>query len=185
MDDALPLEEDPLVSRVAALIGAATPDDARRALRATLTALGGLLPPAERGTLGAALPRRYKRCVGARRLRAMDVDRFFALARRGERVAAGFAREHVQVVCRVLGELLSPAARETVVRSLPAPIAELFAEPPRTEAPPHASAPSTRGHTLATGQPGSSHPLSTSKPEDAHAASVARDGEPHPDTKRS
>ena len=180
------LDEAALTARVGELVGLAGADDARRAVRATLLALGELLPPRERAALGQAVAPPLPTNLGAGAARRMDLDEFFDTVRRREGVGLGFAREHTEVVCRVLGEQLPRELRGEIERALPEAIAELFRERDIDALPPaHPVAAGERHHSLATGRPGSRHPVSTSRPDEAQRHSVADEANPHADTKLS
>jgi uncharacterized protein (DUF2267 family) len=181
------VDEAELVARVSELIGFARSEETCPAIRATLSALGEQLPPRERSALGDALPAPFRAGLGVGAARSLDVPGFFDAVSRREGVAPGFGREHAEVVCRVLGELLPGALRAEIERTLPQSVADLFLGPEAGVTPPgYAVVPVAERHdTLATGHPGSQHPLSSSRPDDTQRHSVAGEDNPHADTKLS
>ena len=182
------MEYAEFIDRVGFLAGLVEREEVERAVAAALGALGERLGEDELHALGTQLPTPL---VGMLRRGehggALDLADFYARVGRREGVGPGFAREHAQVVCRVLGEAMSDDARSIMEAHFPALHAELFAPRPRPGDPPphvHRAQPSV-GATLATGRPGSHHPLSEARPEPAHSHSVARSAHPHEDTKLS
>jgi uncharacterized protein (DUF2267 family) len=182
------VDEAVLIERVAELAGMTEIKDARRAISATLAALAERMPRPEKDLLAEAIPDRWAEMVATTEQGgAVDVEDLVIHVQRREAVPFGFAREHTQVVFRVLAELLPETLLAKLGRALPDDIASLFRRPePPAPPPPH---PTTRRerehHTLATGKAGSHHPLSESAPVDAHSGSVARTDNPHADTKLS
>ncbi len=167
--------------------GLSTMGQASTALRATLAALGERIPDEDRDAIARDLPDEVAAILRKRRYRgAFDVAELFERIRRRERVNLGFAREHGQVVCRVLGEALRDETHQRVERVLPAAFVELL-YPSRSEssAPDHPPARAPGHHTLASGRAGSAHPLSESRPPVAQSHSVVREANPHADTKLS
>jgi len=176
-----------LLREVVRLGGFATPQEALVAIRATVTTLGELLLPEDLGPVAAALPDGLAPLLRKRKLPGtFDVAEFIDRVRRRERVSLGFAREHAQVVCRALGEVLSEDACRKLDRALPDSIAALLRPPPPdAPAPGHHLGQKPGRHTLASGKPGSEHPISESHRETAHTHSVAREANPHGDSKLS
>jgi uncharacterized protein (DUF2267 family) len=167
--------------------GAANVKAAAAALKATLATLGDRLPDHERALLAGALPQRVAKVLHAHRYGGpFDILELYDRVARREGVPLGAAREHVQVVCRVLGEVLPEYVVRALQAAMPSAFAELFIVPP---APgplshhAHVQPPALR--TLASGKPGSLHPLSESRPPGAHSHSVAQERNPHQDTKLS
>lgn len=156
--------------------------------KATLATLGERLPDEESRTLAELLPDRMGMALRVRKQpSSFDLAEFFDRVRQREGTSLGFAREHAQVVCRVVGEVLSEDALRAFDRVLPEPFAELFHPPASDEEPAEygLAKVAQHHHSLATGRPGSQHPLSESRPERAHTHSVAREANPHVDTKLS
>jgi uncharacterized protein (DUF2267 family) len=171
--------------------GFGSAEQAERAIEATLATIGHRLDAGEAEAVARELPAAYAQVLRASRYeRDFDVDELFRRVARREGIDVGFAREHAEVVCQIVGESLSDEGLALLRRHLPPPIAELFApreavEPP--EPAPHrtiARAPAPRT-TLAEGREGSRHPVSEARPERGHAHSVARSADPHGDTKLS
>lgn len=167
--------------------GAATVETAVGALRATLATLGDRLPDDARAILADALPQRVAKVLRAHRYGGpFDVDVLYERVARREGVPLGVAREHVQVVCRVLGEVLPERVARVLEAALPRSFGELFRRPEAGPPPPHrARTEAPALNTLASGKPGSLHPLSEARPPDAHSHSVVRETNPHEDTKLS
>ncbi|HVU00295.1 MAG TPA: DUF2267 domain-containing protein [Polyangiaceae bacterium] len=169
--------------------------DAEAAVEATLEALGAALLPSERRALAEYVPRAFLAAFrSATPVPNLDLDAFFHRVARHERARPGRGREHAQIVCRALSEMLSEDVRQGLVRHVPwlAPLFQLDERPaPPEEIPherPHPETPSDPlegRNTLARGRPGSRHPLSTSRPDRAQTHSVARSDGPHEDTKLS
>lgn len=182
------MDEQTFVTRVTELVGFSDVKQAERAIRATLATLGGQLPARERNALAEALPASYRASLGEDGYRALDRGEFYQLVGLREGVSLGFAREHAQVVCRVLSEQLPRDLCATISQLLPESVADLFLRPSSTPppAPPPHGVPhgGERHHTLATGKPGSQHPISEAKPPGAHSHSVGEQN-PHGDTKLS
>lgn len=163
------LKEKALITRIEHLAGLDTVEEAVAAMNATIAALGERLRETERRALADALPGHLGGRLRHRKHRgAFDIAEFYDRIHRREGVHLGFAREHAQVVCRVLGEILPEEVLRILDDALPKPFAELFRSPPEGEAPPeYRLAHGPQHHTLATGSPGSSHPLSESHPPKA------------------
>jgi uncharacterized protein (DUF2267 family) len=148
------IDEDAFVGRVAELAGMTATKDARQAISATLAVLAEQLPPPEKELVADALPGRWAEMVRTTEQRgAIDAEDLFVGVQRREAVRFGFAREHTQVVCRVLAELTPAALLASVVAVLPEDIGRLFRVPEPPPAPPaHAVTRGEREHTLATGR---------------------------------
>jgi uncharacterized protein (DUF2267 family) len=178
--------ETELLERIMHLGGLDARRDAGRALKATLAALGERLDEDARGALARALPEKLGAMLHRKHRGAFDVAEFYDRVRKREGVSLGFAREHAQVVCRVLGERLPAAKLRELDEGLPESFAALFHPPRQAEPPPEHRLPhGERRHTLATGRPGATHPLSDSAPPGAQSHSVVREANPHADTKLS
>ncbi len=183
------MRHDDLLSRVERM-GGLRRRSAERAIRATLFSLnehfGGPAVDALRRELPGELSSRPSRCS----VRPADLDGFFATVGDTERVPRGFGKEHAEVVCRALGELVSDETAIRLQRELPPAAAELFARPPEAGEPSPYAQPVRHPeevirNTLAAGRPGARNPISSGRPERAHSQSVARSGDPHGDTKLS
>ena len=165
------------------------PRDALRAIRATTAALGECLDEEGRDALASALPRPLaalvRRIGAAREAGSSDPRELYDRVCAREKVNLGFAREHAQAVCRVLGELLPTGAKSVLADELPAGVRELLEGRDEGAPPPHPTAHGPRHHTLATGRSGSAHPISDSAPRRAHEHSVAKNADPHGETKLS
>lgn len=157
------------------------------ALNATLQGVGGGLTEDERRAVAASLPPDCARLLLGARINgcSKSSDLFLELSLR-EKVTLARAVEHAEIVCRALGEILSPTARDRLRHALPE-IAELF-EPHAQEAVPAHPQPSLADapSDLAEGRPRGSRPLSSANPADlAHRHSIARSDDPHAETKLS
>jgi uncharacterized protein (DUF2267 family) len=164
---------------------------AGKALRATLTVLGQRLFDDEARALASSLPTELARVVEASEHDELDGDfgdaEFYERVRRRERSSSGAVHEDVDVVVRMLGELLDDDVRHRLARALP-PRIGLRLLPADAEEPPRHDAP--RAHappvdTLASGRPGSRHPLSEARPRAEQSHSVAVEANPHGETKLS
>jgi uncharacterized protein (DUF2267 family) len=158
-----------------------------RALRATLEALGGLLTPDEREFLAGALPPHSAQILrGSTSTPQGNLHDFLHRVAVREGVRLGLAVEHAEIVCRALGETLSPTSLARLRHALPdlAPLFEPAAEmePPLVQSEPAPDA----LNDLAEGRSGGSHPLASADPLTlAHRHSVARSDDPHAETKLS
>lgn len=191
------IREETVIGRLLEVAPFATAAEARSALDATLTALRSALTDEEALALAEEIDAPWasplrRGCFGGQ----LPPEEIYRVAAAHEERRLSIATEHVQVVCRVLGGLLSPEARERLIHELPLLAPEL--EPPEPGAPAgpeRLRAPPAAEHTLAAGRPGSSRPLSDARPspwsladarpERAHEHSVARSDDPHHDTKLS
>jgi uncharacterized protein (DUF2267 family) len=176
-----------------------TTSEARSALQATLTALRGGLTDDEAQALAEdidapwAAPLREGFYEGE-----LAVEEFYRLVAFHEQRRLSVGAEHAQLVCRVLGGLLSTSTLQRLTRHVPLLAREFDAAP----APQvilcaeHLRAAAAPEHTLAAGRPGSSRPLSEARPdssqalsggrpESGQAHSVAQSDDPHGDTKLS
>ncbi|MGH7280664.1 MAG: DUF2267 domain-containing protein [Polyangiaceae bacterium] len=180
------MNEEALLQRITDLAGLDA-HDASMAARATLGALGERIVYEERAALARELPDDLAALFRGRKYRGrFSVANFFDRVQKREKVSLGFAREHAQVVCRAIGELLSEDAFSSLERRLPEAYAELFRSSQAGEPPTdYRLAKGPNHHTLATGAPGSQHPLSESSPPAASANSVAGAKNPHGDAKLS
>ncbi len=117
--------------------GFATATEAAAAAKATRVTLGERLPDEEFRALAKLLPDRMGKSLRVRKQpRAFDLAEFFDRVRRREGTSLGFAREHAQVVCRVVGEVISEDALRALDRVLPDSFAELFHPTASDERPP-------------------------------------------------
>ncbi len=180
------IDEATFVKRVAEQ-GLVDEARARHAILATLEVLGAYVPEPERDAVGLALPQKMAHAFGARRFRGTgDAAALEKALMKSEHENRGFAREEMEIVCGILGELLSEELAIRVERAVSPSIAALMKAAGRElgEPPPHAVPHTPRHHSLATGRPGSDHPLATSAPQEAQSeAAGARN--PHADTKLS
>ena len=181
------MTEDVLVER---LLERGLPDRnaAVRALRSTVSAFAECLTPEEAEpfarSFSGTLAERARRTVPAKE--SLGAEDLYELVRKLDNVPLGMAREHAQIVLRLIAERLDPDLRTRLVRTLPADLAELLADhvegaPPAHSRPSHAP-PLT---TLASGRPGSRHPVSEARPDRAHSHSVVKEDNPHGETKVS
>jgi uncharacterized protein (DUF2267 family) len=151
------MDESELIEIVKTRIGAATDADAERAIEAVLTTLGERMPAVDVQVVAAELPPRFARAMQLRSHDpGMSLEEFYARVSRRAGLSHGFAREHVQAVCRALYALLDPRA-QPCIDVWPELVRPSLADrwPPVVP---------THGRTLATGRPGSRHPLSEAKP---------------------
>ncbi|HVW28061.1 MAG TPA: DUF2267 domain-containing protein [Polyangiaceae bacterium] len=164
------------------------PGEAEAAVVATLEALGAALTSDERRSLASQLPEELRELLDTAREHApeLNAERFYALVQRHEKVRAGRAREHAQIVCRVVSEVLTEDEFLSLTRHVP--WLELLLRPPDPSEPAPALEMLRRRdptNTLAGGRPGSRSPLATARPDRTQSQSVAATDEPHRDTKIS
>jgi uncharacterized protein (DUF2267 family) len=158
--------------------------DARRAIFATIRALGDVLDQPIAMALRAELPRPMALMMLANAPRHRP-SAFFSRVAAHEGRSLGTAKEHAETICRILGAVLADDLVIRIGKDLGN--RALFESPSWPEVPPHGlpSEPPA-SHTLATGKPGYAHPIAESKPpETAHRHSVARSENPHGDVKLS
>ena len=155
-----------LVELITEAGGFVSTKDASLALMATLAALGERLQEEPRELIAASLP---EELADLMRERAPDpseeLSELFDRVRLHEGVKIGFAVEHAQIVCRAVGELLSPESRMRLGRMVPAPFMALFQPPPAAESLlDQPSKATVDGRTLSNGRSGARHPVSESRP---------------------
>lgn len=186
MSQRISVHERTLVERTQ-LLGGLDEGEARTALRATVAALGAPLPNGERAALAEVLPDALTGIIrNCSHHPTPNLGDFFEHVRQREGTSLGFAKEHAEVVCRVLSESLPDDVVRRVAAALPATFGDLFRSLPTPESPPaHRIVPGPHHHSLATGKPGSLQPLSEAHPPGAHAHSVVCETNPHGDTKVS
>jgi uncharacterized protein (DUF2267 family) len=167
-------------------------EGAMRSMRATLMALAESLTADEAAEIRAELPVALRPSLEpthdvelARDMQRAPEDLYERVSRLLD-VSSANAREHVQLVCKAIGERLSPDVMARLDKDLPGDIALLFRPPEREtgDVPDHAVA-RAPGHTLASGAAGSTHPVSVARPGPAHSHSVVLEENPHADTKLS
>jgi uncharacterized protein (DUF2267 family) len=163
-------------------------DEARRAIGATLAALRCALEAEDACAIAQGLPPAMGRLLERPRAKVVDsADALYAEAERREGVAAGFAKEHVQVVLEVLAEALDREQLARLHGHVPVDIAALLAprEPAEPAPPPHVrthpdrAAPERQTLARARARPGTSDPIAETAHPLAHAESVARTTQPH------
>lgn len=162
---------------------------ARRAVEATLAALGEILAADEAARLGRSLPPAWATKLSSSPLasaegRSWDRERFVERVAAHAAVGPTNALDEATAACAALSALLDEETRSSVARALGAggALFEIVAEgrPPRRS---HASEPPARA-TLAEGRAGSRHPVSEAAPHGAQSGSVA-EANPHGDAKLS
>lgn len=176
-----------------------TTAEARSALQATLRALRSGLTDDEAQVLAEELdPPCAAPLSEAHYDGELSVEEFHRRVALHERQRGSVGAEHAQLVCQVLGGLLSPSALQWLTQHVPM-LAREFAAPAIPQViscVEHLRSEPAPEHTLAAGRPGGSRPLSDARPtsnqplstgraENAHAHSVARSDDPHGDTKLS
>lgn len=148
--------------------------EARSALHAVLAALRAGLQDEEALTLAEELGSSWaKPLLRGTYEGELTPEDFWSLTAFQEERRLAVATEHAQVVCSVLGELLSDSARKWLCAHLPQ-LASSFERSVPSEPPPalHPRRPPT-DHTLAGGRPGSSRPLSDARPGSGQLSSDA------------
>jgi hypothetical protein len=141
---------------------------AEAAITATLDALGAALLPSERRTFVDVLASDLASVVLAAHApkAPLDTEGFYRRVQRHEAVRAGRAREHAQIVCRSLGELLPAESIQLLIKRLSwieplLRVEEMPPAPPPPEVLRRREPTNERDHdTLASGRPGSKRPLS-------------------------
>ncbi|MDB4995995.1 MAG: hypothetical protein JWM74_3427 [Myxococcaceae bacterium] len=124
------IEEEAFVSRVAKLAGLPSRTEARRAIRATLLELGERLSAGDRAHFADVLPERWAGLIRATEYRgAFDAAELFARVSEREGVELPSAREHAQIVCRVIAERAPVESLARIGRVFPEGIAALFRRP--------------------------------------------------------
>jgi uncharacterized protein (DUF2267 family) len=167
------------------------PDEADRALRATLAVIGERLVDDEAKTLASWLPNRLAKVVEDSEYDAdFGTRELFTRVARRMRTNPGRALEDAEIVLASLGEALGGERAGRLARALPETAADLVLgkrEPdPSAEAPPHPDPRRPpRLSTIATGRPGSKRPLSEARAPAGHTHSVAANDSPHAETKLS
>lgn len=173
------------LAQVSERTGLPGPEEADRAARAVLGAVGERLSRQDLRVLAEDLPSRLTDMLRSGTPgQDFGLEELHARVAEREHVREGFAVEHTGTVCQVLAEALSSAALYRLRENLPAPLAALFSPRGPLERFERVHLEPDR-RTLADGRPGSRHPVSESRPERAHAHSVARSANPHGDTKLS
>jgi hypothetical protein len=145
------------------------------------------LTQAERRSLADGLPPHAAQIVrGAPALAQTSQYDFMHHVAAREGVRLGLAVEHAEIVCRALGETLSPTTLARLRHALP-DLALLFEPAEEGEPlPENAERAPDAPNDLAEGRPGGTHPLSTADPRIlAHRHSIARSDDPHAETKLS
>ena len=182
------LAEQQIVERLLESGPFANEAETRRALRVCLEVLGSLLTSDERALVGGELsPELAQMLHGASPHRRAELHEFAGRIAQSEGVPWGVAVEHAEMVCRAVGNALSPSTRQRLVRGLPQ-LARLFEPLERPEiAPlPEERRPDTVPNDLAEGRPGGTLPLASADPRYlAHRHSVVRSVDPHAETKLS
>jgi uncharacterized protein (DUF2267 family) len=194
----MPIDQLTLIQRLQSLAPFEDENAAKRAYETTLKALRRGLVDDEADwlaiDLGPELARPLEAEVYAGKL---SPEEFYHWAGRFAGLRRNIAKEQVQVVCRALGELLSPGMKGRLATHLPE-LAPLFMgpeTPPPPEGPHRLRSEPNPDRTLAGGRPGGERPLSEAGPRRGpeasssasrgHAHSVARSADPHADTKLS
>jgi len=181
------IDEDELVARIAEDLGAGDREAARRALVATLEALGGAVDPVEAEELAGELPARLAGAVrrAAYGAASHSAEPWAALAVEAD-LPPGQAAEYATVVCRRIAERVGADVLRLLGRRLPSPWRELLQRRGASAPSPAVHhAPVGEAHTLASGRPGSRHDVAAHGRESAQAHSVAREDNPHGDAKLS
>lgn len=134
---------------------------ASRAVVATLHVLGERLTDDEAKLVADALPTDLARVIEQREYEGdFDASELYGRFAEIAKTSPGDAREQVDVVLRVVAELLDDDARARVSRALPPELARRFDPETFGPPPPHGEGPPAPRRTLSTGKPGSAHPLS-------------------------
>lgn len=174
------LKYEEFIERIERLAALESRDAAERALRATLKTLAERLLADERRLVAEQLPRGLaEEVLSPQKPGVFDSKEFFERVAAREGVGPGYALEHVQSVCEVLGTVLDSTTLRRLRGELGDDFADLF---PRWDAQtlvhrePHSlgyperqerssrTGQKVHGRTLATGRPGSSRPLSVARP---------------------
>ncbi len=132
------IRRDELVERVRGR-GTFAEGHAEAAITATLDALGAALLPSERRTFVDVLASDLASVVLAAHApkAALDTEGFYRRVQRHEAVRPGRAREHAQIVCRSLAEVLPADSIRLLIARLPwlEPLLSLDEEPAGSKRP--------------------------------------------------
>jgi uncharacterized protein (DUF2267 family) len=182
------MNEDELIGRLLQR-GFTDRGAAVRALHATLGAFAGCLTTEEATafsrSFAGALAERARRTPGSGE-ETCGAEALYETVQKRANVPGGVAREHAQLVLRLVSDGLAPDVRTRLLRTLPQEVGALLSlpdegAPGEHKAPGHTS-PLT---TLASGKPGSHHPVSEAHADRAQSHSVAKEANPHADSKLS
>jgi uncharacterized protein (DUF2267 family) len=172
-----------------------TEAEASQVATLVLRALAPYFAPPLSRALGRDLPDPFSQELTAHTFAAeargddtpLSPDALYERVARSEHVQTGFALEHTQAVCQVVGEVASAEAHTLLRHHLPRSVAELFE--PRSfpdNPPPHLHHSHRRARSLAEARAGSRRPVSEAGPSaGAHPDSVAKSEDPHAETKLS
>jgi uncharacterized protein (DUF2267 family) len=199
VEETMAIREETVLGQLLERAPFATASEARSALQATLRALRGGLTDDEAQALAQDIDAPWAAPLGEGCYEGdLTVEEFYRLVALHEQRRLSVGAEHAQIVCRVLGALLSAGALRRLSQHVPLLAREFKAAPApqMIQCAEHLRSAAAPEHTLAAGRPGSSRPLSDARPdpgqtlsegraERAHAHSVARSDDPHGDTKLS
>ena len=122
------MQYEEFLNRVQDRIGPAQPDEARRAITATLSTLSERISDGEANDLAAQLPQELKEPIqrSGEEAEAFSLEEF--LRRVGEREGANAdtAREHASAVITVLREAVTEGQLDDIRAQLPQEFAPLF-----------------------------------------------------------
>ena len=166
-----------LVSDVAAHAGEPDLEAAERLTETVVSALGALLPEADRQLVADELPAPLDATlIAAAAGRALPSEELLV----APGISSSRAHEQVACVCRTLAATLSEDALARLRRAVPDSISRLLVAP----SPAHRVPRGTPRQTLAEGRLGSRRPISEAAPERAQSGSVAA-ANPHAEVKLS
>jgi uncharacterized protein (DUF2267 family) len=122
------MQYEEFLNKVQDRIGPTQPDEARRAITATLSTLSERISGGETEDLAAQLPQELKEPIqrSGEQAEAFSLEEFLARVGEREGVNTDTARNHASAVMTVLGEAVSGGQLDDIRAQLPQEFAPLF-----------------------------------------------------------
>jgi uncharacterized protein (DUF2267 family) len=122
------VQYEEFLNKVQDRIGPAQPDEARRAITATLSTLSERISGGEADDLGAQLPQELKESIqrSGEEAEAFSLEEFLRRVGERERVNADTARNHASAVMTVLREAVTGGQLDDIRAQLPQEFTPLF-----------------------------------------------------------
>ena len=122
------MQYEEFLNRVQDRIGPAQPDEARRAITATLSTLSERISGGEANDLAAQLPQELKEPIqrSGEEAEAFSLEEFLRRVGEREGVNADTARDHASAVITVLREAVTEGQLDDIRAQLPQEFAPLF-----------------------------------------------------------
>lgn len=160
------MHDHEFMERARARLGAWTQEETAGIVRATLYALGESVSARLADAIASELPAGAARSVRAARRHSLgrSAEAFFGVVARHAQLPLGRAAETAEVVCTLVGQLLSPGAAALAAHQLEPSLAALLAPPPRPSSVPSHRRPTPSARKLSSGRPGPAHPIASSRP---------------------